>query len=88
MLHCCSHHLHSLCTLLKFAKLNAGTAKGWVERSPSTGGMVVRAEWGDPCGGTNQDLFYLQSPGVLVKETKLTVHGQEVMNRTVFRRTA
>lgn len=73
------------CTMLCLWLPGAGLATAWVEHPPS-GGVMLRSEWGDPCGGSAAEHIYLHSPDVMYKENRLTVGGETVRFKAVFRR--
>ncbi|KAL4856024.1 hypothetical protein ACK3TF_003464 [Chlorella vulgaris] len=66
--------------------LRKGKHVGRVQRCPSSGGLLLQLEWGEPHGGSAVDLFRLVEPDVLHVRTDMTVGGTRVVYTQVYRR--
>ncbi|GAB4813243.1 hypothetical protein N2152v2_000289 [Parachlorella kessleri] len=66
--------------------MRRGTSTAHAEPAPS-GGVLVKATWGNPCPGSVEEHWRLQSAQTLLCDTLLDVEGKEPVNtRAVFRR--
>ncbi|GAB4817126.1 hypothetical protein N2152v2_004172 [Parachlorella kessleri] len=63
----------------------AGGHTGHLEPAPD-GGLLLHAQWGEPCGGSFVEHMYLASPEVLHIDSDMTVRETPVKYRTVYRR--
>ena len=64
-----------------------GAHTGSVSRCEADGAPVITVRWGDPYGGVCSDAFRVSADGgELTQETDMTVGGERVRYKTVYRR--